>query len=133
MDEQPVSTSASMTMADENIRRIDILITDLDQLLLSVLEGDGMALYKATQYARIIFMNIRNNLGKVNDDLMKKINQRIKELDVVVMKGDLEKENAEEQFKIREKVLDLGDMIHQGTDEIGIGITVKKKEKSMNI
>jgi len=127
MDEEiPPSLSASFTMQDENIRRIDNFLTQLDHLMVEVLRGSGVAVYDFVRISRIVWLNIKNNHSKVEPDKCKLIDEKVMELDNALLSGKLKNLN---QLEIRQKIIKLGELLHEATDDIGIGITVRKRDK----
>ena len=122
METTPIN--ASFTMQDENIKRIDAFLTEMDKHFFEVISGKGENIRPTIYCAQLVFKNVKFNLNKVRPELTKKIENLLNELSFITRKS-LNK--IPDQQKLLEDIDLLTDHIHQSTDEIGIGIRVRAK------
>jgi len=126
-EEARTITQTGLTMADENIRRIDQYISQMDEALNQVYMMKAHGIIPSISFARIVWMNVKNKLSEMGEEeLYSDVENVFAMLDKNVIGADLTKMNADQ---IRMHLLRLGDLMHKSTDAIGIGIPVRRRRQ----
>jgi len=119
-------TNASMSMADENIKRIDFYYTRMCSCYRAVRDLDVQAIKPLVDDAILIWVQIYNKVKLINEQLYDKIKTHIRECENI-SRTRIETYNIKQQYEILDKITDLVEYMTEATDCIGIGIKVRAK------
>jgi len=115
--------NASMSMGDENIRRIDYFLSMGDFEMVKILNYDGKGIVPAFTSYRLVWLNVKNNVRQVNKELHDDLTKLFDKLDGNI-NSKTNKWNTAETTELRKTFIELAEKIHESIDSIGIGIRI---------